>query len=66
MDLPGCWRLVTIATRKGEACHEIIISDNGKGFDLSRLEQTDETHIGIRNVRERVETMCGGTFAVDS
>lgn len=58
--------LVTIATRKGDACHEIVISDNGKGFDWKLLEQTDETHIGIRNVRERIETMCNGTLTVNS
>ena len=58
--------LVTIATRTGDGCHEIIISDNGKGFDLNCLEQAEETHIGIRNVRERIETMCGGILTVNS
>ncbi|MBO4653024.1 MAG: histidine kinase [Lachnospiraceae bacterium] len=58
--------LVTIATRKGNACHEIIITDNGKGFDVKNPELDGETHIGIRNVRERIETMCGGTLTIDS
>ena len=58
--------LVTIATRRSDVGHEIIISDNGKGFDLKLLEQTDETHIGIRNVRERIETMCGGSLTINS
>ena len=58
--------LVTVATRKGAACHEIIISDNGKGFDPAALEQIGQAHIGIRNVRERIESMCGGSLTVDS
>ena len=58
--------LVTVAARKCAACHEIIISDNGKGFDTEALEQAGEGHIGIRNVRERIETMCGGSLSVDS
>ena len=58
--------LVTVAARKGAACHEIIISDNGKGFDPAALETGGGEHIGIRNVRERVESMCGGSLTVDS
>ncbi len=58
--------LVTVATRRDVACHEIVISDNGKGFDTAALKQAGGAHIGIRNVRERIESMCGGSLAVDS
>ena len=46
--------------------HKITVSDNGKGFDAAGVEKSDSTHIGIRNVRERVEKMCGGTLTVES
>ena len=46
--------------------HEILIQDNGKGFDPALVSQSDETHIGIRNVRERLEQMCGGTLDIES
>ena len=58
--------LVTVRTRKTPDHHEIIVQDNGKGFDLAIAESLDETHIGIRNVRARVEQMCAGTLLVES
>ena len=59
--------LVTVCTRRNEDYHEVVITDNGKGFDGKAVEQADgEPHIGIRNVRERIEKMCGGTLIIDS
>ena len=58
--------IVTVSSRRTELCHEIVISDNGKGFDADLLKTADGTHIGVRNVRERLERMCGGTLAVES
>ena len=58
--------LVRILTRRTEAGHEIVVQDNGKGFDVRELEDLDESHIGIRNVRERLEKICGGTLTIDS
>ncbi len=58
--------LVTVKTRKRPDYHEIVVQDNGKGFDLAVAESLDETHIGIRNVRARVEQMCSGSLTVES
>ena len=41
------------------------MSDNGFGFDVNK-QLDDKQHIGIKNIRERVETMCGGTLVVES
>ena len=46
--------------------HEIIIEDNGKGFEESDMHKTDRAHIGVSNVRERIEKMCEGTVDIDS
>jgi NarL family two-component system sensor histidine kinase LiaS len=40
----------------------VIISDNGKGFDLHAVEGKG---IGLRSMRERIESL-GGTFEVES
>lgn len=53
------------ATEKTD-CYEIIIKDNGVGFDTAELASAEGSHIGIKNVRERIEKMCGGTVTVDS
>ena len=58
--------VVTVSTRIADGCHEIVIRDNGKGFDAALVERADETHIGICNVRERVEKLCGGTLRIES
>ena len=52
------------AYREGDD-HVIVIRDNGKGFD-SALALGDGQHIGIHNVRERVEQLCGGSLSIDS
>lgn len=60
--------IVKISTLKKDGCHEIVISDNGKGFDAKQLDDTSggESHIGIRNVRERLEKICKGTLQIES
>ena len=58
--------VVAVSSRKTDLCHEIVISDNGKGFDTRLLKTAGGTHIGVRNVRERIEKMCGGTLTVES
>ena len=57
---------VKISTRRLPDCHEIIIADNGKGFDIAKLEESGGSHIGIQNVRERIEQICGGTLEIES
>ena len=49
-----------------EFYYEIIVKDNGKGFDTKELNDHEGQHIGIQNVRERIESMCGGTLSVNS
>jgi len=58
--------LVTVSTVREEAAHRITIRDNGAGFDPERQLPPGESHIGLKNVKERVEKMCGGTVLVKS
>ena len=58
--------IVKVSTVKVSNGYEIIVEDNGKGFDTSSIETADNTHIGLRNVRERIKKMCGGTFQIES
>ena len=46
---------------------ELIISDNGNGFDLSEAKRgyDGKSGLGLRNMRERVEA-TGGTFTLES
>ena len=57
---------IDITVRKDENGHTITIADNGLGFDPAKVDATEGKHIGIRNVRERLEKQCGGTVSVQS
>ena len=58
--------LVRVHTEKTAFGHKVIIQDNGKGFDLREAENQAGQHLGIQNVRGRIESMCGGTLTIDS
>ena len=58
--------LVNISTRKIEDHVEIVISDNGIGFDVTDVQKSDRSHIGMQNVRDRLMELCNGTFEVNS
>ena len=58
--------LVTVRSWKDINTHIITITDNGCGFDINAPEKNDRKHIGIHNVRDRIEKMCGGTLTINS
>ena len=57
---------VRVSTEKNEHWHEIIVRDNGTGFDADSLSSQEGTHIGINNVKERIEKLCMGSLTIDS
>ncbi|MBQ4448034.1 MAG: histidine kinase [Clostridia bacterium] len=60
--------LVTVSTMREPGFHRITVRDNGVGFDPEETEAKDETHshVGIRNLKDRIEKMCGGTVTIKS
>ena len=56
---------VSVSARRFRDGHEIVIRDNGRGFDPAAAPGKG-THIGIQNVRERLAQLCRGTLAIDS
>lgn len=57
---------VRVSSRRTTAGHEIMVWDNGDGFDPAPLTEGDSQHLGLWNVRERLERMCGGSLAIES
>ena len=55
---------MTVSSVREANLHRITVSDNGNGFDPEKT--LDGTHIGLRNVKERVEQMCGGKLILQS
>lgn len=57
--------MVTVSSYETESDYCVEVSDNGAGFNTSVLIDERE-HVGLRNIRGRVEAMCGGTLIVES
>ena len=43
----------------------VSVEDDGVGFDTSKLFD-EKKHIGIRNIRDRLKVMVGGTLEIES
>lgn len=58
---------VTIATRETEDAYEVIIADDGVGFDVNE-ERTDDgrSHVGMENTRRRLKELCDGEVVIES
>ena len=56
---------VRISTRETPTCYEVAVMDDGPGFDPASAIQ-DSTHVGITNVRRRMQLMCGGSLMIES
>jgi sensor histidine kinase YesM len=58
---------VTITTRLTQEGHLILISDDGVGFDTTKpLPDDERSHIGLANVKQRLEEMSHGTMDIKS
>ena len=55
-----------ISTRETDSHYEIEIRDTGKGFDTNYHLSDEHKHIGISNVRQRLENLCNGTLTIES
>ena len=57
---------VTIATKEFDDRYEVIVSDDGVGFDTTKKPNDGRTHVGMENVRNRLKTMCNAVLNIES
>ena len=63
---------ISIRTKKTDSGSEIIVADDGRGFgfadDGCGLDFADDgsPHIALKNIRQRLEIMCGGHLTITS
>lgn len=58
---------LTVRSLEGEGYYEVTVEDDGVGFPAGTPRADDETpHIGIANVRKRVEELVGGSVDIES
>lgn len=52
---------ISVTTRQTDSAIEIIVEDDGPGFQPT---DNDDPHIALNNIRQRLEMMCKGTFNI--
>ena len=57
---------VTISTRRTAEGVLVTVADTGVGFDPNTYMEDGKPHVGIRNVRERLQNMVGGSLSITS
>ena len=57
---------VQIRTERKQDNIYITVADDGVGYDSVAVEKDGRTHVGISNVRSRLQSMCGGTLEIES
>ncbi len=58
--------IVLISTQNNNQSIMINISDNGIGFDPSIIDELDDTHVGIHNVKNRLEILQNAKMDINS
>ena len=61
MDLDSDPLRISIRTRYTDSGTDIIVEDNGPGFDPS---DESKPHTTLNNIRQRLEMMCGGSMSI--
>ena len=57
--------IVTISAYETDDSYVVEVTDDGVGFDMNA--GYDETkHVGIKNIRGRIEAMCAGSLTIES
>ena len=56
---------IKVATYETQESYCVMVEDDGAGFDTSVLLD-ERKHVGIRNIRERLNVMVNGTLKIES
>ncbi len=57
--------VVTISAYETDGSYVVEVTDDGVGFDIS-AGYDESKHVGIKNIRARIEAMSGGTLTIES
>ena len=57
---------VKISTCETETAYEVIVEDDGVGFDVNEKKDDGHSHVGMENTKKRLHDMCGGEVVITS
>ena len=55
---------VKVKVYETDESYFVSVKDDGVGFDMAEIEE--KNHIGLRNIKSRLEAMCGGSLHIES
>ena len=58
--------IITISTHRTDEGVQITVKDTGIGFDPDHYMDDRKPHVGIRNVRDRLQRTVGGSLSITS
>ena len=58
--------IVTILSYEDESNYIISITDSGVGYDMNQIIDDGKSHIGIQNVKDRLESRVDGKLVIES
>ena len=58
--------IVSIRSKRYKDHFEVTVEDDGVGFDVSTLPDDADSHSAIKNVSERLKSVCGGELRIES
>lgn len=57
---------LTVRSYESESAYVVEIIDDGIGFELSDVDFSENEHLGINNIKYRINKMCGGDVVISS
>ena len=57
---------VIVSTTEKSDAYEICVEDNGPGFVPNEVAKYGFSHVGLKNVRERLQRISGGSLVIDT
>lgn len=57
---------VTLRTRETETEYLVIVEDDGAGFEAGTISNDGRSHVGIENIKTRLDLLCGGECEIRS
>ena len=57
---------LTISTYETNSDYVVEIADDGVGFCIDAIDFEENKHIGLNNIKYRIDSMCHGTINIDS
>ena len=55
---------VKVATREYEDRFEVTVEDDGVGYRMGRIPDDGRKHVGLANLRRRLELISGGSLEI--